>query len=139
MCKKYLIILFCMFSLVSCSNLDSLTTVSVEQKTDARLLYRGFMYGNLEQIKRHTDEEFFEKIKETPQFLKDVKHLIPKTDNFKTETLSVNYSTNFPQIWKKKLIVTYIYYYDSKTILYKVVFDSKTKKIIDITLSEIVA
>ncbi|NAR19688.1 hypothetical protein GPS63_15695 [Acinetobacter haemolyticus] len=90
MCKKYLIILFCMFSLVSCSNLDSLTTVSVEQKTDARLLYRGFMYGNLEQIKRHTDEEFFEKIKETPQFLKDVKHLITKTDNFKTETLSVN-------------------------------------------------
>lgn len=139
MCKKYLIILFCMFSLVSCSNLDSLTTISVEQKTDARLLYRGFMYGNLEQIKRHTDEEFFEKIKETPQFLKDVKHLITKTDNFKTETLSVNYSTNFPQIWKKKLIVTYIYYYDSKTILYKVVFDSKTKKIIDITLSEIVA
>lgn len=139
MCKKYLIILFCMFSLVSCSNLDSLTTVSVEQKTDARLLYRGFLYGNLEQIKRHTDEEFFEKIKETPQFLKDVKQLIPKTDNFQIETLSINFSTNFPQIWKKKLIVTYVYYYDSKTILYKVVFHNKTKKIIDITLSEIVA
>lgn len=139
MCKKYLIILFCMFSLVSCSNLDSLTTVSMEQKTDARLLYRGLMYGNLEQIKRHTDEEFFEKIKETPQFLKDIKHLIPKTDNFQIETLSINFNTNFPKIWEKKLIVTYIYYYDSKTILYKVVFDSKTKKIIDITLSEIVA
>lgn len=139
MFKKYLIILFCMFSLVSCSNLDSLTTLSVKQETDARLLYRGLMYGNLEQIKRHTDEEFFEKIKETPQFLKDIKFLIPKTDNFQIETLSVNFNTNFPKIWEKKLIVNYIYYYDSKRILYKVIFDNKTKKIIDITLSEIVA
>lgn len=128
-----------MYSLVGCNKIDNLTVISKEQDIDAHLLYRGLMYGNVEQIERHTDKEFFEKIKETPQFVKDVKQLIPKTDNFQIETLSTNFKINFPKIWEKELIVTYIYNYDSKRLLYKVIFDNKTKKIIDITISEIVS
>lgn len=138
MLKKYLFFLVFLCSFVGCGNIDNLTTVSGQQETDARLLYRGLLYGNLEQIERHTDRKFFEQIKDTPNFLKDVQNLIPKTDNFQAETLSTKFNINFPKIWEKKLIITYIYKYDSKRLLYTVFFDNKTKKIIDISISEIV-
>ena len=137
MFKKYLIILFCIFSLVGCDKIkNDVTRMSEQQETDASLLYRGLMYGNLEQIKRHTSPVFFAKIEETPEFLNDVKQLIPKSDYLQRDILSIRQDTNLLKLWEKKLTVTYDYKYDSKRIIYVVVFDGKTKKIIDITLSE---
>jgi hypothetical protein len=139
MFKKYLIILFCIFLLIGCDKIKNVTNMSEQQETDARLLYRGLMYGNLEQIKRHTSPEFFEKIEKNPEFLHDIKKLIPRSDYLQRDVLSVRYDINFLKLLEKKLIVNYGYQYDSKRIIYIVEFDVKTKKIIDVTISEAIS
>lgn len=140
MFKKYFLVFIFLLPLPGCEkislHIDEVTTVTQKQKNDAHLLYRGLLYGNLDQIKKHTAPEYYKKIQDNPEFLEAVKQLIPKKNDYEKKIIAVRSNTNIPNFWKKTLTVVYSYQYEDEIIIYNVVYDAKTEEIIDVTLSQ---
>lgn len=134
--------LFCILMLSGCEQISQRISLSTqlteEQSIDADMLYRGLMYGNLEQIQKHTAPELYKSFEASPEFIKETKQLLPKKDYLDKSIFSVASQSSILPYHKKQLEVTYHYTYDDKLIVYSMFFDKDMHEIIGTKLSKAV-
>lgn len=135
MLKKLLLIGCVLILLASCNKVgevvSSSTSISKDKEIAAQMLYRGLMYGKLEQIKPYVSDDLFEHIASNPNHLQYLRSAIPKKEVLSREIYLSKKSLKILPFIGATHEVIFHYKYPERIVVYTVYYESKTSKIDD--------
>ena len=138
MMKQILLAIVLLGSLSACYQSELATghgaVVSKDKERAASTLYRGLMYGKLEQIKPYVSEDLYEILSTDAAQFKQIRATIPKQEILEKEVYSTKSKMNLLLFKREPLEVVYHYRYLDKIVIYTVYYDHKTSKIVEFSL-----
>ncbi len=138
MMKQILLAVLLLGSLTACYKSEFVTghdaTVSKDKERAASTVYRGLMYGKLEQIKPHVSVDLYEILSTDSAQLKHIRSTIPKQEILEKEVYATKSKMNLLLFKHEPLEVVYHYKYADKIVVYTVYYDHKTSQIVEFTI-----
>lgn len=125
-------------SLTACYKSESATghsaVVSKDKETAASNVYRGLIYGKLEQVKPYVSVDLYEILSTDSAQLKQIRATIPKQEILEKEVYATKSKMNLLLFKHTPLEVVYHYKYSDKIVVYTVYYDHKTSQIVEFTI-----